>query len=210
MKRLWIFDFDGTLVDSEQAIKACYFKVGQELVPDRLGFIENMIIGPTLEESSRMILTDKNLHLLEKYKNRFQSLYDNEVVFKTPIYPEVDSTLKELLKKGDKLWIATNKRSNPTNLLIKYYKWDAIFEKILCMNDFPKIKNKSELIKNKFNQIKRYEKVFFVGDTINDGIASNNNNIQFIKTNYGYGKKQDWSKIKIYRDINTFNELLNI
>ena len=33
MGKYWIFDFDGTLVDSEKPIKKCYEKVAKEIVP---------------------------------------------------------------------------------------------------------------------------------------------------------------------------------
>ena len=63
MEKLWIFDFDGTLVDSEVAIKHCYLKVTEKLLPERINFVKNILIGPTLEETTQIILTNKNLHL---------------------------------------------------------------------------------------------------------------------------------------------------
>ena len=42
MKRLWIFDFDGTLVDSEVAIRKCYLQVTAELIPERLDYVKNI------------------------------------------------------------------------------------------------------------------------------------------------------------------------
>ncbi len=92
MAKLWLFDFDGTLVNSEQAIKACYLKVGLELVPDRLNYIKNMVVGLTLDQSSKMILTNDNLHLLDEFKKRFQTLYDEKTILETSQYPNVTST----------------------------------------------------------------------------------------------------------------------
>ena len=46
MPRLWLFDFDGTLVDSEPAIKKCYVKVTEKLAPSRVNFAKNILIGP--------------------------------------------------------------------------------------------------------------------------------------------------------------------
>ncbi|NDE30294.1 MAG: HAD family hydrolase, partial [Flavobacteriia bacterium] len=141
MTRLWLLDFDGTLVDSEKAIKACYLKAGQEFVPERNGFIENMIIGPTLDESSKIILTDKNLHLLDEFKKRFQELYDDKLVLETPQYPEVDETLKKLHSQGDHLCIVTNKRGHPTHKLIEHYSWHHLFYWVACMDENPSVQN---------------------------------------------------------------------
>ena len=210
MGRLWLLDFDGTLVDSEKTIKACYLKVGQELAPDRCNFIETMVIGPTLDESSRMILTDKNLHLLDAFKSRFQQLYDDKLILETQQYPYVDDTLKQLFGQGDHLCIITNKRSYPTNKLIRYYGWSFFFKWIACIDDYPLAKNKAELLfLMKINK-KKYSNIYFLGDTISDGEAANQNNVNFIKVNYGYGKNMDWSEIQIFKKINNISEILNI
>ena len=209
MARLWLLDFDGTLVDSEKAIKACYLTVGQELVPERCSFIETMVIGPTLNESSRMILTDKNLYLLDVFKKRFQELYDDKLVFETPQYPHVDETLKQLRSQGEHLCIVTNKRTLPTYKLIDYFGWQHLFECVTCMDQDQNSKNKSDLINTIKIERDQYDTIFFVGDTISDGEAANSQDIQFIKACYGYGKKQNWKLIKIFKEINEFKEILN-
>lgn len=210
MARLWLLDFDGTLVDSEKAIKACYLKVGQELVPNRCDFIENMIIGPTLDESSRMILTDKNLHLLDSFKKRFQQLYDEKLVLETTEYPGVYETLKELNRQGDHLGIVTNKRAYPTRKLINYYNWENLFSWVACMDEHPIAQNKSDLISIKNINHNSYKGIYLIGDTISDGEAAKDHKISFVKANYGYGKIQNWKNIPIYNSINNFSEILKI
>jgi len=210
MGRLWLFDFDGTLVDSEKAIKACYLKVGQELFPERCTYIETMLIGPTLDETLRMILTDRKHHLIDVFKKRFQELYDEKLVFDTPQYPHVDQTLKQLYNQGDYLCIITNKRSYPTHKLIDHYSWNHLFEWVACMDEYPSSKNKSDLLKLKKIEKKQYDKVFFVGDTLSDGMAAKFHNIPFVLASYGYGKNQDWNEISIHKTIEQFNELLKL
>ena len=210
MGKLWLFDFDGTLVNSEKAIKVCYLKVGQELVPERCSFIDSMIIGPTLDESSRIILTDKNLHLLNEFKKRFQQLYDEKLVLETPCYPQVDKILKQLRSRGDHLYVITNKRKIPTYKLINHYSWHTLFNCVACMDEYPLAQDKSDLIKLKKIDRSQYDDIFFVGDTLNDYLAAKKNKIKFIKVNYGYGKQEDWSSKKMYKEINKIDELLKI
>jgi phosphoglycolate phosphatase len=210
MERLWLLDFDGTLVHSEKAIKACYLKVGQELVPERYNFIETMIIGPTLDESSRMILTDKNQHLIDVFKKKFQKLYDDNLVFETPQYPHVDETLKQLHDQGDHLCIVTNKRAHPTYKLIDHFAWRHLFEWVACMDEYPAAQNKSDLIKLKNIDKNQFDAIYLIGDTLNDGKAAQINDIPFIRADYGYGKDQDWSEVKIFKAIEQFNEVLNL
>ena len=57
---------------------------------------------------------------------------------------------------------------------------------------------------------KNYSKILLVGDTLNDGITAEKNEIDFIKVNYGYGREQDWQGINIFKSIDKFDELLLI
>ena len=210
MGKLWIFDFDGTLVDSAVAIKQCYLKVTEKLLPERINFVENILIGPTLEETAQSILTNKNLHLKDLFIKEFQSQYDGEIVLETPIYLNVSDVLQKLKNNGDSLSVLTNKRAIPTHKLIKHYKWDNFFDWVACMDEYPDLKNKSELLKKQDIPKKNYSKILLVGDTLNDGITAEKNEIDFIKVNYGYGREQDWQGINIFKSIDKFDELLLI
>jgi phosphoglycolate phosphatase-like HAD superfamily hydrolase len=56
----------------------------------------------------------------------------------------------------------------------------------------------------------QFSNAYFVGDTENDGTAAMQNNLNFIKVNFGYGQKQKWSNVNVHSSINNFNELTNI
>lgn len=210
MKNLWIFDFDGTLADSEIAIKKCYEKVTQELIPKRVNFIKKMSIGPTLDQSARIILTKKNLNLLKIFKDKFIDLYDKEILFETKIYRNVNETLKKLVLNGHDLAIATNKRSVATKKLIDNFGWNSFFKWIACVDDYTEIKSKVEMLKLIEINKSKYNKIFFVGDTISDGQAANHHNFYFIKASYGYGSNDNWKEIKIYKDIDDFQQILSL
>jgi phosphoglycolate phosphatase len=210
MGKLWIFDFDGTLVDSEAAIKHCYLKVTEKLLPERINFVKNILIGPTLEETTQIILTNKNLHLKNQFMKEFQSQYDSGMVLETPIYPNVNEVLQKLKNNGDSLSVLTNKRAIPTHKLINHYNWNHLFDWVACMDEYPDLKNKSELLKKQDIPKKNYSKILLVGDTVNDGIAAEKNEIDFIKVNYGYGRTEDWGIIKIFKSIDALHELLVI
>ena len=207
MGKLWIFDFDGTLVDSAVAIKHCYLKVTEKLLPERINFVENILIGPTLEETVQSILTNKNLHLKDLFIKEFQSQYDSEMVLETPIYSNVSDVLQKLKNNEDSLCVLTNKRAIPTHKLINHYKWDHLFGWVACIDEYPDLKKKSDLLKKQAITKKNYDKIFLVGDTVNDCIAAEKNHIPFIKVNYGYGQNQDWETMNIFKSIDNFNEI---
>jgi phosphoglycolate phosphatase len=49
---------------------------------------------------------------------------------------------------------------------------------------------------------------YYIGDTLADGLSAQANNLPFIRANYGYGEKDEWSKVNIYKSINSIDELL--
>jgi phosphoglycolate phosphatase len=206
--KLWVFDFDGTLVDSESAIRKCYVAVTRKLAPSLVARAQSILIGPTLDESSREILGETHLERLEEFKKEFQYEYDSNTVFETPTYPKVEQVLKFLLDRGDKMSIATNKRSGPTHALLKHFQWESYFEFVACIDEFTNQKNKTEMVAHMLTKHAQFRTSYFVGDTLSDGIAAKENKLRFIKAQYGYGNNQDWREIPIYKTIAQVDELL--
>ena len=62
-----------------------------------------------------------------------------------------------------------------------------------------------EILKND-----NFNKALFVGDTVNDGLSANLNQLPFILAYYGYGQDQDWSKVKVKEDIQKFSEIFQL
>lgn len=209
MSRLWVFDFDGTLVNSEPAIKKCYLKVTSKLIPSRVNFVKSILIGPTLNETASLILSNKNEELLDQFTRMFIEEYDQRILLQTKPYKYAQEVLSYLKNKNDEIFIATNKRGIPTRKLIDYYGWSHYFDWIGCMDEFSKYKNKSDLLKYEIKNKNKYEKIYFVGDTVNDGITAKNNNMAFIFAKFGYGSKQDWSKIPIIKTISSLKEIID-
>jgi len=206
----FIFDFDGTLVDSEQAIYQCFQSITKQLAPERLDYSKNILIGPPLRDTASEILGPHHQDSLDEFVQLFIAMHDDQVIKHTKPFPDVDQILKQLFDKNISMALATNKRLTPTQKLIDHFGWGNYFQLIECSDSKPKIRNKDLMIQNIINQQKIFHKSFFVGDTVNDGLSANLNKLFFIKANYGYGQKQDWTKVRIFKTIEKFSELLYI
>ena len=210
MTQAFIFDFDGTLVDSEQAIYHCFQSITKQLAPNRLEYAKNILIGPPLMDTASEILGPEHQDSLDEFVLLFIAMHDEQVIQHTQPYPDVIEALKQLHTNKIPMAIATNKRLAPTQKLMDHFGWNDYFNSIKCSDSQPVIRNKDAMIKEIINQNESFKRGWFVGDTVNDGLSANINQLKFIKASYGYGRDQDWSKIRIYQEVDRFSEVLNL
>lgn len=208
MSKCWIFDFDGTLVDSEKHVRETFIKITKEIAPGRIDFAAKVLIGPPLEETAKEILGNSQIKYLKNFTENFIKIHDDEILKNTIPYNNSQQILEKLFKMGHKIAIATNKRKKPTNKIINHFGWNKFFLSIECSDSEIKARNKSEMIKDLFIKDIDFKKAFFVGDTLGDAKAATSNNLRFIKANYGYGTNQDWSSFKIHKELKKIEDLI--
>lgn len=206
----FIFDFDGTLVDSKQAIYQCFQSITKQLAPNRIEYATNILIGPPLRDTASEILGPEHQNSLDEFVQLFIAMHDEKVVQHTRPYPDVVKILKKLHDKNIPMAVATNKRRAPTQKLLDHFGWSDYFSFIECSDSQNEIRNKDAMIQDIINQNILFQGCYFVGDTVNDGLSANLNQLKFIKACYGYGQFQDWNAIKIFREISNFQEIKNL
>ena len=194
MSKAIIFDFDGTLVDSEITIYQCFQSITNYLAPERIANAKNILIGPPLRDTASEILGQNQQEQLDEFVKLFIEMHDDHAIKNTQPYPDVIETLEKLHSKKIFMAIATNKRHTPTIKLINHYNWQDYFITIECSDDKSFIRNKDEMIQDILNKDKNFYKAFFIGDTVNDGLSANLSDLSFIKADYGYGRNQDCQK----------------
>jgi len=195
-------------VDSEQAIYQCFQSITKQLAPNRVEYAKNILIGPPLRDTAPEILGPKHQDSLNEFVQLFIKMHDEQVIQHTQPYPDVIEVLKELHTQNIPMAIATNKRLAPTQKLMDHFGWSDYFDLIECTDSRSDIRNKDEMIQDIINQNSSFKNGYFVGDTVNDGVSANKNQLKFIKAAYGYGKKQDWRNISILKEIYNLKELI--
>ena len=205
-----IFDFDGTLIDSEKAIYECFQNITKHIAPERESYAKNLLIGPPLRDTASEILGPKHQDLLDEFVQSFITMHDEQVIRHTQPYTDVIQVLKQLHSKNIPMAIATNKRLAPTQKLIDHFGWNDYFLSVECSDSQNAMRNKDAMIQDIINHNASFQDSFFVGDTVNDGLSANLNQLPFIKACYGYGRDQDWSKINVFKEIHKFIKILEL
>ena len=203
-----IFDFDGTLVDSKKTINECFQTVTKKIAPDRINYAKKILIGPPLSDTATNILGNNHQDKLDAFIRLFIKIHDSKAIFHTHPFPGVSKTLKKLYSNNIHMALATNKRKTPTIKLIEHLNWNKYFSFIECHDGESNHPNKSIMIKKIITKNSIFKNSYYLGDTVNDGVSANLNNLKFLRANYGYGLNEDWTEIKIYKSINSFVEIL--
>ena len=194
----FLFDLDGTLIDSAPGIRAS-FNIAYQKVYDT-ECPKNIInfIGPPINQVLTTVNGETNLEIINRFVEAFKQHYDSEGYKKSKLYDNVEWVLETLFKSELNVFIATNKRLKPTNLILEYLTIEKYFSNIYCPDILDQnFKNKTELIGHilKYNNLELSETIM-IGDTIYDGIAADENMIDFALIEYGYGEYYK-SKYKI-------------
>ena len=209
LNKAFIFDFDGTLVDSEITIYHCFQTITNYIAPERIDYAKNILIGPPLRDTASEILGPNYQDQLDEFVNLFIEMHDEHAIKNTQPYPNVIETLNKLSSRGISMAVATNKRHAPTINLINHFNWQQYFTSIECSDGQSQVRNKDKMIKEILKN-NNFNKAFFVGDTVNDGVSANLNQLPFILAHYGYGRDQDWSKVNVKKSIQKFTEILKL
>lgn len=185
-----IFDFDGTLVDTEIDIKESLQASLNEVKGININ-IETLIIGPPLEDMIKTIIPEISPNELNEIISKFRLIYRNCGFNKTLCYSGIKDLLKELKKNNKQIYIATNKPLSLTMLIVNLLKIN-LFNDIISIDSIEgqklsKTQMISHIINNK-NLIK--SETVMVGDSVYDIIAAKQNSISSVGVGYGYENQE--------------------
>ena len=185
----YIFDLDGTLIDSSKEVIECMYRAFIEAnYPVDKSSLTSNLIGPPLNEIIQNIAPElKDENKLSQIMSNFEKIYDNDENDISEIYDGIYEILEKLEADGKKLFMATFKPSAPTYRIVKQFKLNY-FEDIYTIDKFDKHITKAEMIEDiikKYNLNK--DETVMIGDALNDIDAAKKAGIKAIGVLWGYG-----------------------
>ena len=200
MRRHWFFDFDGTLCDTEADIKTAWRAALRNIGRECPQFDSVYRTGPTLEQVVYMLFDDATPALVDAVKAQFRTCYDAGGFPSTRPYTWVPAWLADLKRHGCSIYVATNKRWNPTHLLMGKLGWDALFDGYYTVDKFvgsgrlagtlalPKAELLTEVMRQR--GIDPADAVM-VGDTKGDVTSGAAAGMYTIGCTWGYGTREE-------------------
>ncbi|MBW1361545.1 hydrolase, partial [Campylobacter jejuni] len=177
MNKTILFDLDGTLIDSTDAILNSFQGVFKALglTSKNNEEIKNLI-GYPLEQMFRMLYPDK-VNLSKEFVLAYREIYAQIYLEQTTLLPKA----KEALELGSEiadLGIVTTKGGKFTPILLDYLGVKKFFKTLITLEDVTNPKPSSEPIILALKRLnKTQENAYMIGDTILDIQAAISANI---------------------------------
>lgn len=211
MKKLAIFDFDGTLVDSVHDVIISFNKaleihdfpaLTREEYLDRL--------GGSIDEIVSLILKDKNSpENIEILKGTYEKIYYSSQNNLTCPFSGVHELLKSLQERGILLAINSNRKNDSLQVYVERFFSDINFVSIEGQNqDYPSKPNPFavNMIMEKHNLAK--EDCIYIGDSITDIRTAQNAGIDCLLVSWGYARSDAFESDYPIEVIDNTSEIL--
>ncbi|MFB1037563.1 MAG: HAD-IA family hydrolase [Sinobacterium sp.] len=207
---LYIFDFDGTLVDSVDGIVAAMqAAIADVLLPERSHAQVSNIIGLGLAEALQTLFPgiddDKAEHAAERYSHHFINDHNGLVLFEG-----VEGVLQMLKAAGHSLAIATGKSRRGLDRVFDSSSLSQYFAYSRCADE-----TKSKPHPLMLNQLLAETGIsasdaLMIGDTTYDIEMAANAGIKSVGVSYGVHSSQQLTDAGAERVIDRFDELLSL
>ncbi|KYG57544.1 pyrophosphatase PpaX [Planococcus maritimus] len=126
-----LFDFDGTLLDTNELIVQTFLTVLGEHFPGEYGREDVLhFIGPSLEQTFTNIAPDKVSELSDQYRRLNRTLHDDLV----SEYDGVTETLRMLKSRGLKMAIVSTKREETILHGLRLMGVDDVFDVLVALD----------------------------------------------------------------------------
>jgi len=190
MKKLIIFDMDGTLIDSSNVIvnSINHIRKYLKLEPMSKKTILENINNPQID-GNKFFYSDT--YFDEKMTQEFNRYYTKNCVRDLEIFDEIDNFLK-YLKKYFILAVATNTPTNLATKMLQHLNLDKYFDIIVGSDKVTKAKPYPDILFYTMNKMKQNcEDTLFIGDSKKDKQTATNANVDFISVNWNINNIDD-------------------
>ncbi|WP_257403151.1 HAD-IA family hydrolase [Campylobacter lari] len=192
----YLFDLDGTLIDTSVGVAKALKKVFEILDISYSDSIIEKFIGPPMEESFVKYFDLDYNNALEK-ANLFRNIY-KETLYSACIYEGILDLLGTLKSKGFSLAVATSKSHENALRILNHFDMIKYFDYIQGADLNGKL-SKTNIMEICMKQLNANQNnCVMIGDSIADSVGSKNLNIDFLAVLYGFGFKGDDDFNNIY------------
>lgn len=192
-----LWDFDGTLVDSSEGIlrsmRLTFKKMGLT-VPGRE--VLEKFIGPPLMYSLQSY-TGLGEEQAREAVRLYREVYETEDIYRSQVYPGMESLIRRLRAQGVKIGVATLKPEWMAQLLLKHFGIGQLVDTCSgSASDELGERTKSQIIDEALRRLGHTDRsrVVMLGDTLFDADGAKESGVDFVAAMYGFGLTEQQAK----------------
>ena len=205
-----LFDLDGTLIDSTEAILESFYN-SFETLGGKVPKVEEIKaqIGYPLADMYRNLGVDKSR--VEIYVQKYKEHYREIHTIKTKLLPKAKDAI-ELASQFARLGVVTTKTGRYSCELLEHFNILNLFEVVVGSEDVLNHKPHPEPILTalKSMNIDNKKECWMIGDTCMDLQSASSAGVEGIGLLCGYGKEADLRKCSIYLEDNALRAVTYI
>ncbi len=208
MYKLFLFDFDGTLIDSDPMIEQVFHKLYLKYKPNELLTKDKLLSfsGPPIRET---LAKEFPLVNQENIFNEFLALSSKYNATHVKAYPGVVEFLEYLKNKNVSTALITSKGRKPTMQLLDILGLKTLLDLVITSDDVKNCKPNPEGVLFAMNYFKVLNKkdVIYIGDSEFDYLVSKNAGVDFGYVLYSPRKVDKEAIVNV--KIKSFKDYLN-
>ena len=205
--RILVFDLDGTLSDPREGIiKSLNYALetlGRAPMPESA---LTRYIGPPLTDIFRELLNTDDETRVARGIALFRQRYLAVGYRENQVYPGIRGLLKDLKRRGDRLYIVTAKREDTANNVARHFRLSEFFEKIYGTSPN---RTKVEALKQILDRNGQgANEAWMIGDRRTDIEAGIQAGMRTIGVQWGFGEPSELAEADII--VSSLGELMEI
>jgi len=188
----YIFDLDGTIIDSGKEIIADIIKASQSVCAEINEEVLPSLVGKPIGEILQESLYENSKEKREVVIKEYRKIYDDKKMYSCVLYEGVFDFLKELKSNKKNIILLTNKPMKPTENILNCLNIRQYFDDVYTIDRIKNKKTKSEVLTCLLKE-KNYnpENTILLGDTVSDMNAAKENHVLGMAVLWGYEKDKN-------------------
>jgi len=202
-----IFDLDGTLIDSYEAIYIGLVEVFNHFAIPPFPFNQlGEYLGGSLEEILKSFLPP---HQIKEAKRVFREKYRDIYLDKTPLIEGAKDVIEELFQRSIRLAVASNKSGKFSRKLLAQFGVDRFFTAIMGVGDGVRSKPFPDMVNAVVKDLALHpNEIIMVGDTVEDIKAGKAAGIDVYALGSGYHPLEKLIRERPRRVLRELSDLL--